>query len=112
MPCRHSPRPISMFICTRVAEVSETSWKNLSEGSSPRSLPHPCRPMPAWVRVLDEVAVRVLDEVAVRVLDGVAVRVLDGVAVRVLDGVAVRVLDEEVKDNEDMHSHHGRWRHG
>ena len=93
-----------MFICTRVAEVSETLWKNLSEGSSPRSLLHPYRPMPAWVRVLDEVAVRVLD--------GVAVRVPDGVAVRVLDGAAVRVPDEEVKDNEDLHSHHGRGRHG
>jgi len=107
MPCRHSLLPISMFICTRVAEVSETLWKNLSEGSSPRSLPHPCRPMPAWARVLDGVAVRVLDGAAVRVLDGAAVRVLDGAAVRVLDGAAVRALDGEVKDNEDLHSHHG-----
>ena len=32
--------------------------------------------------------------------------------VLVLDGVAVRVPDEEVKDNEDLHSHHGRGRHG
>jgi hypothetical protein len=94
-----------MFICTRVAEVSETLWKNLSEESSPRPLPHPYSPMPAWVRELDEEAAKAVGEVAV-----VEALAREAEAARELE--ADPVLAEEVKDNEDLHSHHGRGRHG
>ena len=95
-----------MFICTRVAEVSETLWKNLSEGSSPRSLLHPYRPMPEWGRELDEAEVKAEEEVVVEA------RVRQAAAARELQAHQVPAEAEEVRGNEDLHSHHGRWRHG
>ena len=83
-------------------KASETLWKNLSEESSPRSLLHPYRPMPAWVRE-EAPAVKAEEEVAV-----VEAPVREAARELEVD----QVLAEEVRDNEDLHSHHGRRRHG
>jgi hypothetical protein len=101
-----------MFISIREREASKMSWKNSSVENSRKSPVPLYRAMPAWARAkvpqakAEEEAVAVVEAL---VQEEAVARELGADPVLVV--AEVRVREEEVKDNEDMCSHHGRGRH-